>query len=56
MLAHPQGGQLTQRLHLRKGDRLKRMAETQPAATLHLAEDQSQSCRASLRGDNVNLS
>jgi hypothetical protein len=55
-MVDPQGGQLTQRLHLREGDRFKRMAETQSAATLHLTKDQYQSSVSDLRGDNVDLS
>jgi hypothetical protein len=55
-MVDPQGGQLTQRLHLREGDRFKRMAETQSAATLHLTKDQCQSSVSDLRGDNVDLS
>src|SRR5687767_13091852 len=56
MLAHPQGGELSQRPHLRKGDRLERMAETEPAATLHLTEDQGEPCAPDIRSDNVDLS
>src|SRR5829696_5508401 len=56
MLAHPQGGELSQRLHLRKSDRLERMAETEPAATLHLTEDQGEPCAPDIRSDNVDLS
>src|SRR5215211_5245318 len=55
MLTHPYRRQLPQRLHLRKRDRLKRMAKTQPAAALHLTKDQRHSPLAALRGNNVDL-
>jgi hypothetical protein len=55
MLTHPYRGELPQRLHLRKSDRLKRMAETKPAAALHLTKDECESSVAGLRGDNVDL-
>jgi hypothetical protein len=53
MLTHPHRGQLTQRPHLRVRNRLKRMAETQTATTLHLTKDQRDSLLAGLRSDNV---
>jgi hypothetical protein len=55
MLAHPQGGELSQRPHLRKSDRLERMAEAEPAATLHLTEDQGEPCISDIGSDNVDL-
>src|SRR5687767_935538 len=55
MLAHPQSRELPQGPHLRKGDRLKRMAESEPAAALHLTKDQRQPSVSDFRGDNVDL-
>src|SRR5688500_9831639 len=55
MFPHPQSRELPQGPHLRKSDRLERMAETEPAAALHLTKDQCQPSISNFRGDNVDL-
>jgi hypothetical protein len=55
MLPHPQRRELPQSPHLGERDRFKGMAETKPAAALHLTEDQREAVFTYLCGDNVDL-